>query len=77
VAGDPCDKLRRSRRLGRVTGIVSTPAVVVDGGEQIHDACPRCHPTCHWQAFDDDATQARNTSQERQDPGVTHNWYGT
>jgi hypothetical protein len=41
-----------------VTGIVSTPTGVTDGGEPVED-------------------RARNTSQERQGPGVTHNWYGT
>lgn len=56
-----------------VTGIVSTPAGVADGGEPGEDtaACG------HRSGIDDRAAQARMTSQERQGPGVTHNWYGT
>jgi hypothetical protein len=56
-----------------VTGIVSTPAGLADGGEPMEGTCR----ACHRHAIDDDETQARNTSQERQGSGVTHNVHGT
>jgi hypothetical protein len=51
VPGGLCDKLRRSRGSAHVTGIVSTPAGVADGGEPMEDTCR----TCHRHGIDDDA----------------------
>jgi hypothetical protein len=56
-----------------INGIVSTPVGAIGSGEPTQ----RTRRTCHRHGVDDESTQARTTSHERQGPGVTHHRYGT